>query len=248
MAILTPLDICNEALICSGVIGDGQTPSADQVNRAFGQLNGIISLWNRRRWLCWAEQDVACTATGAQSYTIGPGQSFDVSRPDRLEAAYVRLLPVVGGQPYDRPLYIIESHEDYSRISVKQLGTYPTAVFYDSQYPVGSLIFWAVAPANQYEMHVLVKTQITPFATLTEGVVAEIPPEYLEALKWNLAVYLRPAYQLPPDATITALANGTLQTIRIANVQVPTLTPPNFYGRGGVRANGLYSWMTGGLA
>lgn len=248
MAIQTPLDICDAALIRSGVIGDGQTASADQINRAFGQLNGIISLWNRRRWLAWAEQDVACVATGAQSYAIGPGQPFDVSRPDRLEAAYVRLLPVVGGQPYDKPLYIIESHEDYSRIGVKQISTYPSSVFYDSQYPVGSLIFWPVPPANQYEMHVLVKSQIAPFATLTEGVVAEVPPEYLEALIWNLAVYLRPAYGMAPDATITALANGTLQTIRIANIQVPTNTPPNYYGRGGIRANGLYSWLTGGLA
>jgi hypothetical protein len=248
MAIQTPLDICDAALIRSGVIGDGQTASADQINRAFGQLNGIISLWNRRRWLVWAEVDISCVATGAQSLTIGPGQSFDVARPDRIEAAYVRLLPVVGGQPYDKPLYIIESHEDYIRIGVKQISTYPSAVFYDSQYPVGNLLFWPVPPANQYEMHVLVKNVITPFATLTEGVVAEVPPEYLEALIWNLAVYLRPAYQLPPDETITALANGTLQTIRIANIQVPTLTPPNYYGRGGVRANGLYSWLTGGLA
>lgn len=249
MAIQTPLDIVNAALIRSGVLdgNGGETASANQINGAFTELNGIISMWNRKRWLCWAEQDIACTATGAQSYTIGTGQDFDVTRPDRLEAAYVRLLPVVNNQPYDRPLYVVESHEDYSRITLKNLTTYPTAIFYDTQFPVGNILAWPVPPSGQYELHIIIKSQITPFTTLTENIVDDVPPEYLMALVWNLAVYLAPQYQVALDPNTIAAAKTYLNTIRQANIQVPTLTQPYNYGRTGSRANGWYSWLTGGL-
>lgn len=246
MTIKTPLDIINTALIRSGVLGDGTTASASQVNRAFDQLNGIISLWNRKRWLKWAEIDVGVVSTGAVSYTIGDGGDFDTPRPERLQAAYVRLWPIVNNQPYDRPLYIIESHEDYSRISLKQLVAYPSAIFYDTQFPLGILKPWTVPTVNQFELHVIISKQIEPFTTLTESLLNEVPPEYLEALIWNLAKYLRPAFQLPADPQIEGLANNTLQTIRKANIQIPTMVSPDYYGNGG-RASGLYSWLTGGM-
>lgn len=238
----TPLDIITMALKASSVVGVGQTPSAEDANDAFNILNLMIAVWNRKRWLMWAEDDVSCLSDGGTSYTIGAGQQFDTPRPDRLQFAFVRQWPVVGNQPYDSVLNIIDSHEDYARITLKNLSTWPTNVFYDSQFPFGSLHFYPVPPSGMFELHVLIKNQITPFTGLTQNLDDDVPPEFFDAILWNLAVRIRPLYGLAPDPSIIALAKISLNTIRQANMQVPTLTMPYGYPVG--RRNG-YGWTTG---
>ena len=141
MTISTPLDIVTQAQKRSGVLGVGQTPLAEDTNDAFDTMNSMIAQWNRKRWLMWALDDVSYVMNGSQSYTIGPGMQFNTSRPDRLEAAFVRLLPVQGNQTFDTPLAIIEAKEDYASLVMKNLTTYPSAIFFDSQYPTGLLYY-----------------------------------------------------------------------------------------------------------
>lgn len=103
-------------------------------------------------------------ATGAQSYTVGAGQSINITRPDRIEAAFVRL--VNGPQAVDYPLDVLGSREDYNKIALKGLSTFPQIAFYDAAYPYGNLYIWP-APTNQYTIHISVKTQLSSFASLT---------------------------------------------------------------------------------
>lgn len=248
MTIKTPNDLIAQALKRCGVIGVGQTASAEDANDAFDTLNGMIAQWNRKRWLIWSLLDVACTSTGATSYTIGTGQSFDTPRPDRLEAAYVRLLPVQGNQPFDTWLQIISSHEDYATITLKNLSTWPTTIFYDSAFPVGKIYPWPVPPSGQYEVHLIIKNQIEPFTSLTEVINTLVPPEYMEALSWNLAARLRPSYQLPPDPQVIDLAKIALNTIRQANTQISTLAMPYGIPVNRQRGYGWFLGQTGGFA
>ncbi|AHX16138.1 hypothetical protein CH75_04910 [Dyella jiangningensis] len=53
-----------------------------------------------------------------------------------------------------------------------------------------------------------------------------LPPEYQEAIIFNLAARLRPMYGLPPEQSIIALAKSSLSVIRGANAQIPRLTLP----------------------
>lgn len=233
--INTPNDLILQALKRSGVIGVGQTPSFEDQNDAFDALNGMIAQWSQKRWLVWALDDIACVSTGAISYPIGLDQitGFNTPRPDRLEAAYVRLLPVNNGQPFDRTLTIIDSHEDYASLSLKHLATYPNSIYYDSQFPVGQIFPYPVAPMANYELHILVKNQILPFPSLATPINPLVPPEYMEALAWNLAARLRPSYGLAADEQVIALAKMALNTIRQSNLQVPTLDMPSAIPRNG---------------
>lgn len=246
--INTPFDLIVQTLKRTGVLGIGQTPTAEDCNDAFDALNGMIAQWNRKRWLVWAIDDIAFSSTGANSYTIGPGSNFNTPRPDKLEAAYVRLLPVSNGQPIDTWLNIINSHEDYATITLKNLQTWPSNVFYDTQFPIGNLLFWPVPPTGQFEMHVLVKNQIVPFTSIQENISADIPPEYFEALSWNLAARLRPSYQLPPDIQVTNLAKIALNVLRQANVQVSVLKTPYGYPNSNNRGYGWTLGISGGFA
>lgn len=73
-----------------GALGVGQTADAYHALDCLKLLNIMLSHWNRRRWLVWHLKDVACTATGEETYTVGNGEQFDVTRPDKIELAYVR--------------------------------------------------------------------------------------------------------------------------------------------------------------
>ena len=229
----TPNDIIALALKTAGVLGVGQTAEAEDVNDAFTITNFMISQWNRKRWLIYHLVDVSITSTGAQSYTVGPGGDINVSvRPDRLEAAFFRQL--VPSQPnmIDYSLEIIEARETYNNVALKTLVSFPSYIFYDAQYPLGTIYPWPIPSATIYAVHLTLKEVLANFTSLAQDII--LPAEYFAAILYNLAVRLRPMYQLPPDPSITSLAKDALNVIRNANTQIPRLTMPTDLIRPGI--------------
>lgn len=222
---MTPNTLINLALKMTGVLGVGQTASAEDTNDSFSVLNMMLAQWQRKRWLIWHLVDVSCASTGAVSYTIGTGANFNVARPDRIESGFFRQTITAAPNQVDYPMTLISSREEYNRIALKQLSTFPEYCFYDSAYPTGTLYFWPVPQASQFEMHLSLKEQLTQFTSLSQTI--NLPAEYQEAIMYNLAGRLRPMYQLPPDPTITSLAVASLDVVRGANAQIPTLTMPD---------------------
>lgn len=221
----TVADLINLSLLDSGVLGVGQVASAEDTNNALTRLNWLISQWNRKRWLVYNLLNIGITSTGAESYTVGPGGDFDTPRPDRLEDGnFLRQTNTNLGNAVDYPLQLIPSKEDYNRIRLKSMGTWPSVVFYDSDFPLGFVKFWPVPQASIYELFILVKNQISTFTSLTQAI--NLPPENEVALAYNLQVRLRVAYRMPPDAAMIALAKDALNVMRGANIQVPTMRMP----------------------
>jgi len=221
--IETPADLITLALKKAGVLGLGQTPNAEDTNDSFDELNMMLAQWNRKRWLVYHLIDVAKLSTGAMTYTVGPGMDFDTPRPDKIQSAYI-VQQNVGVNPPSFPLEIIESREDYSRITLKNLTAFPNYLFYDSAYPIGVLYPWPIIQQSLYELHIVVKSQLSQFDYLSDQIV--LPPEYKAAIVWNLAARLRPNYQMPMDPTVVGLAKDALNTIRSANTQISTLRMP----------------------
>ncbi len=228
----TPSDIILQALKKAGVIGSGQPASAEDFNDAFLDLNDMMAQWLRERWLVWDLRTVSFVSTGAQSYTIGTGGNFNVARPDRIESAYLRQLNNTSINYVDYPLEILESREDYNKISLKTLGTFSRYIFYQSSYPIGLLYPWPLPQASLYELFVSIKDPaLMVFTSLAETIA--MPPEYIAAIKFNLAVRLRVNYQLPQRDDLIVLADTSLNTIRNANAQVPRLMMPSDLTRKG---------------
>ena len=230
-----PIDTVGElltnALVDGGIVGIDESIEQPILNRALKQYNWLISQWSRKRWLNYRIQDYAITSTGAQSYTVGLGQTVNINpRPDRLEYAFVRFLNLnTAGPPQfpvDIPIDIIQSHEDYSRITVKTIGTLPWRVFYDPKWPIGELLFWPVPQQSIYEMHVGFKAVLVRASSLQSAI--NYPPEYEAAFNWCLATRFRVSYQLPPDPEVNSLARDALNTIREANAAMGTLRLPAF--------------------
>lgn len=223
-------DFLTLALIDSGVLGVGQIAQAEDLQNALRRVNMMISQWNRKRWLIYNLTDVSVSSTGAQTYTIGPGQQFNTPRPDRLEdGCFLRQLNTGPANQIDYPLQVLSSREDYDRIRLKTMGTWPSIIFYDSNWPTGLIYPWPVPQSGLFSIHILVKNQLTQFVNLTDTI--NLPPEYEAALSYNMQVRLRVAYRMPPDTVMIELAKDALNVIRGANVQVPSLKmPPTVIG------------------
>jgi len=234
------------ALRMAGRINDQQGVadlSAD-VNDAFALLVMMLGQWQRKRWLVWNEQEISLVSTGADFYTIGVGQDFDFPRPDKIHAAWCRLQPFGGPNAVDRPLAIIEAKEDWATIAIKDLRSLPAAVFYDSSFPTGRLYFWPVPSASTYEMHLVVKATLPIPAAITDTL--DMPPEYIDAIVNNLAVRIAvasPGGQVSP--LLVAHARASLNTIRLANSQIPLLSMPAALS--GRRGGDASSWVGRGL-
>lgn len=224
----TPLDLITLALKKATVLGVGQDALPEDVNDAFAELNYMMSQWSRKRWLVYHLVKTSLLSTGAQTYSVGTGGDFNILRPDRLEGAYFTLLNPSGENQVDYPLGILESYEDYSRIALKSLTTWPSHVFYDSGYPTGTLHFWPVPSAGLYQLHILTKAELPVFTSLTQEII--LPPEYEAAILYNLTVRLYSTYPVPQNGTVIALAQDGLNVLRNANAQVPRLRMPAVLG------------------
>jgi hypothetical protein len=219
--------LLTNALTDAGVTGVDEAIEQPILNRAFIQANWLLAQWARKRWLVYRIADYSIVCSGAQAYSIGLKGDININpRPDRLEYAFLRFLnnPPGGNLAVDVPLHIIQSHEDYSRIAVKNVGTLPWQVFYDPVWPVGILRPWPVPQATIYEIHVGFKVVLPRFASLQDKI--NFPPEYEAALNWCLARRFRASYQMPADPTIDSLARDGLNVIRLANQQIGTLQMP----------------------
>jgi hypothetical protein len=222
--IETTGDLISFVLRSSGINGVGQTPLADDSNTILDLLRMLLGQWRRKRWLNWYLQEASCVATGNNSYSIGPGQDFDTARPDKIHAAWCRMQPFGGPNPVDLSLSIIEAHEDWAHVTIKDLKSIPAAVFYDSAFPIGQLHFWPVPSAAHYEMHIVTKGGLPTYTTLTDPL--NLPDEYIEALMWSLCVRAQMSYGLPARPDHVLAMKEAINTIQMANSQIGLLSMP----------------------
>lgn len=223
----TALDIITQAMKKSGVLGLGQTLDSSDTGDALLDLNDLLAQMRRQRYLVYHLINIGITSTGATSYTVGPSADFNIStRPDRIESGFLRLLNSSTNNPVDLPLDVSLAREDYDRIRLKSLNSLSYRAFYDPVWPTGVVYPYPIPSASIYGIYLTFKDVLQQFASLSTAV--SLPPEYLPALKFNLAVRLRQAYGkgLRPDPELDKLAAGSLNVIRLANVQVPRLTMP----------------------
>lgn len=236
----TPKDLINMALLDAGIIGQGQIPNAEDVNNAYTRMVWMIQQWQRKRYLTFHLVNFNLTSTGQTTpYTVGPSGQFNIStRPDRLESGcFFRQLVQSSPNQIDYPLELLESFEDYNRIALKGLSTFPGYVYYDAAYPLGNAYFWPIPQAGIYSMNLLVKCTLVDLitsggeTTLLDNV---LPNEYFQAIYLSLAEIIRTAYRLPADQVLAGRAKDARETIRGASAQVARLRMPDDLIRPGV--------------
>lgn len=220
---MTPVRLIQLILRDAGVNGVGQIPRAEDNNDVLDTLNMMLDEWATKRWLVYHLVDVSVATNGAQSYTVGTGGDINTPRPDQVQAAFYRST-INPAQPVDYPLIDIGSREDYNRLAVKTVGTWPGWYWYDAAYPLGVLYPWPVPSAGNGELHLSLKQPFAHFPDLTTDIA--FPPVYVNALRWCGAQRIRPMYQLPSSPQIDGLARAALAAVRGPNIQIPRMRMP----------------------
>jgi len=218
----TAIDLITLALKDIGVLGIGQAASADDTADGLATLNMMLGQWQGERLSVYHLVDTAIQSSGKQAYTVGAGGDFDVLRPVSINAAYARL-NAGSSTPIDYPVAIIRSMEDYSRVALKELASFPSWAYYDPAFPLGNLSFYPV-PTNAFELHIVTMEALPQFAAPAQAVT--LPPEYMAAIRYNLALSLASSYQLEPTRVLAGLALNAKRVIKRMNSQIPAMTMP----------------------
>lgn len=225
----TARDMITFALKEAGILGVGQTALDQDMNDCFILLQRMTNQWQRRRWMIPSLTDISALGNSAISNTVGPGGYWNITpRPRQIKAGYFVLNNQIGAT-VSLPLSPVFSYEDYARITVKPLASFPENFFYDNKFPLGNLFIWPI-PDSTYTIHIIVESDLGWPTTLDS--IFTLPEEYAEAVHYNLAMRICSAYQVEPQASTSGLAKVSLNTIKVINTQIPELQMPPGIRRG----------------
>jgi hypothetical protein len=239
----TASQIVYTALRIAGVIAaPGRGYSNGEFSDGLDTLNALIESWNIEFGTIPAiTRALWPLVAGQAQYQIGPGAAdFNTARPSKLERAAMIIL--TGGNLIELPMRVID-FEQWSRIRLKATASnIPHKVYYDRASPIGTLNIYETPSDSTAQIALYTATTLAAIPDATTAF--SLPPGYLRALEYNLAVDLAPRF--PDRATLGDLAIATaLQSksiIMALNARSPRARlDGDLPGHGG----GLYNWLTG---
>lgn len=240
MAITTTaLTLIKGAFDLLGVMAPGESLPAADGQDALRRLNQLVDRWGVDRLTIPVETrsvypTVASQGGPANPYTVGPGGDFDQARPVWVRG--VNLLLNSSSPAVEIPLYELNDDE-YRVLNIKALeSTLPQSYYYEGTSPLGSLIVWPIPDNTTNDLVLYWDETLSQFADLTTSYTFR--PGYAEALEWQLAMRLAPAYAKPITPDLRAAAMESLSYVKQANLKVAVLgMDPGLVPAGGLGYN-----------
>ena len=93
----------------------------------------------------------------------------------------------------------------------KTIAGIPYLLYYYPSYPSATVHLYAV-PSDTYTLSL---DSLKPITALVLDTDMNMPPEYEEAIKWNLAVRLAPDYKATPRPDVVQLARTSYAALSI---------------------------------
>ena len=210
------LDILQGALRVVGVGQTGETYAASDLAVAYEALKLILQEWSDAGVMVPAVVQEAITLVGTQSsYTVGANAAADLNtpRPEQIIGAWVR-----DASNYDHRVRII-GEAAYRKLMSKSSVGRPDQLWYNPTAPYGTVYVWQTPSAAES----LYISSLKPFAlpaSQAEDLLAttEIPSNYHNALKWNLALEICPEFFREPTPVIITRAMDTYDKIISLNM------------------------------
>lgn len=193
---ITGRELVTTSMKQAGILTGGETPTAEEVTDGLAMMNRMLASWSNDSLMIYARTfENFPLLGGVGDYTIGPGADFDTIRPMHIIDAFVRQ------DTLDYWLSIIPD-EQYDAISYKNIDSIPQVINYTAQFPQATLRIYP-KPQASFTLYLRSEKQLVSF-TLNDEV--SLPPGWEDALIYNLAIRLAPAYGLPVDQAVAALA------------------------------------------
>lgn len=194
--------------------------SAAEGQDGLDALNELIDSWSNEDLMQHFRKEHSINyVSGQETYTVGVGGDFNVTRFLSIENAFTR-------DNGESDWEIIEINNDqYQRIILKETeSSYPRYFFYRPDFPLGEISVWP-SPGESLEFHINVRTQLTQYTDINTNL--DFPPGYSRALRYNLAVEIAPEYKMNISPLIMKQAISSKEYIKDTNNKnIPELESP----------------------
>jgi hypothetical protein len=238
MTSATAQSIIKAGLEHLGVYAPSEIMSDADAERGLWILNGMMDSWSNESLATYAElEQSALLVPGQQSYTIGPGGDFNMTRPLRVilgpGSAYTQ---DENGNNYGMDVVPRDKWNLLGNRSGLITSNFPDTLFYDPQYPLGVINVFPT-PNIAYTMFWDSYLQLAEFPDLTTPII--LPPGYQDAIQFNFEVRAKNYWvnaQMPPD--VLALALETKGIIKRTNMRENVANyDPEIVSRAGISYN-----------
>ena len=200
--------------------------SPAQYEQGRQSLNAMLGSWSRKRLTVHGIVSESFPLVVGQSvYTIGAGGNFNTAWPFLIIDAFTR-----DDNGVDSPVQVI-TREQYNSISVKTVDGSPEYLYYDPQHPIGVIRLYFVPDATD-TLFIDSQKVITSFADVDTAIT--LPPEYEEAISYNLSMRLASMVNVSVPREVAMIAATSFGVINAQPVQ-----PAKFDGAFGTR--GVYN-------
>lgn len=192
LRLYTGADFIKKAIQLLNVIDVTAEVPAEASAQGEDALQMMIDNWRTHRAMLFAtEAHQLALAANTQSYTIGPGATWDIPRPNWIE--FWSLIPdrtaaatSLQELPFVRPLTTVE----WQRIPVKgTTSRYPTQLYYDEAFNAttgrATVKVYPIPTVSVADVVLYTPTPIANFADLVTGYY--FPPGVVLAITTNLA-------------------------------------------------------------
>jgi hypothetical protein len=193
----TIIDVIGDAYREIGVVGYEDEMDGPQAVLARRMLYRMLQAWQNTYHL-WLEAEQTVTLTTAASYTLDP-------RPVRVYGC--RLVR----DGVETPMQEL-TRQEYLEMPLKTSTGLPTCYYYDSRRASGVLYVWPLlAAADGETIKVDYEIQVTE-PVLASGTI-DVPPEWYEAVVYNLALRLAGPFERPVDIIGVKAANSLSEAL-----------------------------------
>lgn len=213
------------------LMGDDE-PSTDNLNNGFLALNALLNEWSTRRYGIYkVSKESFSLVKGTAEYSIGPGETFNTTRPIRILDSFIR-----GSDGTDYEMEEID-RKWYNNKSRKTTEGIPYELYYEPTFPNGTISIY-YAPDEAYTLYMDSEKALAQYTALTNDL--SLPPEYETALKFNFAIDWANELGVEPSQVVVARAQITLDNLKALHaIPIPMVrSNPINNNRGGL--NNIY--------
>lgn len=213
----TVFEVIQQALQLIGAVSFGESIEAPVSQSSLMQLNSMLRKWSNNYVNYKAYDYTFTTSANTPVITMGSANNGEFPGPaygDILERpASIEQVDVIMGT-LTFPVRI-KSYPEYTRLPIKNVVSIPATAYFKEGMPFDELWFFPQVPSG-YSIRIVGKSYLPQYTNISNSIV--LPPEYVEAIIYNLALHLAPMFGQNPATGIIQMANSALKHIKQRNV------------------------------
>ena len=189
--------IINGALRILGVLSTGQTADVGQITEAAEALNIFVKALEAEGMPQWGISTYAIPLTAAaNTYQIGIGKTINISKPLKVIQAWNH----DSTSNIDIPMRLL-TRQEYSMLGNKTSSGNPIQYYYEPRINYGVLSVFPTPSSTEATNNTIYITYQRTFEDfLAAGDTPDFPQEWLETLKYGLAVRLASEYGIDAES------------------------------------------------